>query len=263
MMEQRYIDIRKDILELARITTQGRLGTDYSVVEIIDSVYDYMSHNPKNPDWDERDIFILSKGHASLSYYTVLAHKGYFPLDDIKTLKSHKSKFGGHPDRLKVPGVEASTGSLGHGIGLAVGMALGLKIKKSDRKVYVLVGDGESNEGSVWESIMIAVNEKLDNLVIIFDVNQSQTRGLQLNNIGGVCREFGCVVEELLDGHDVGEIKESLGCGQRGKPLVIVANTIKGYPCKTLIDNKFEWHSKVPDDEYYNIFKDELDEKAV
>ena len=233
-MEQRYIDIRKDILELARITTQGRLGTDYSVVEIIDSVYDYMSHNPKNPDWD-----------------------------DIKTLKSHRSKFGGHPDRLKVPGVEASTGSLGHGIGLAVGMALGLKIKKSDRKVYVLVGDGESNEGSVWESIMIAVNEKLDNLVIIFDVNQSQTRGLQLNNIGGVCREFGCVVEELLDGHDVGEIKESLGCGQRGKPLVIVANTIKGYPCKTLIDNKFEWHSKVPDDEYYNIFKDELDEKAV
>ena len=261
-MEQKYIDIRKDILNLARTTTQGRLGTDYSVVELIDSVYNHMNHNPKNTNWEGRDIFILSKGHASLSYYTILSHHGYFALDDIKTLKKYNSKFGGHPDRLKVPGVESSTGSLGHGIGIAVGMALAFKIKKSYRKVYVLVGDGEANEGSVWESIMIAVNEKLDNLVIIFDVNKSQTRGLQLSNIDGVCKEFGCAVEKIF-GHDVNKIKNAFKCGKKNKPLVIVAETIKGYPCRTLIENKFEWHSKVPNDDYYNIFMDELNEKTI
>ena len=221
-----------------------------------------MNHNPKNTNWEGRDIFILSKGHASLSYYTILSHHGYFALDDIKTLKKYNSKFGGHPDRLKVPGVESSTGSLGHGIGIAVGMALAFKIKKSYRKVYVLVGDGEANEGSVWESIMIAVNEKLDNLVIIFDVNKSQTRGLQLSNIDGVCKEFGCAVEKIF-GHDVNKIKNAFKCGKKNKPLVIVAETIKGYPCRTLIENKFEWHSKVPNDDYYKIFMDELNEKTI
>ena len=141
-------------------------------------------------------------------------------------------------------------------------MALGLKIQKSDRKVYVLVGDGESNEGSVWEAIMIAVSEKLDNLVIIFDVNQSQTRCLQLNNISGICREFGCRVEEI-NGHDESEILDSFNCHTKDKPLVVVANTIKGYPCQTLVDNKFEWHNKVPNEEYYNIFMKELNAKTV
>ncbi len=261
-MKKQHLDIRRDILKLSKITGQGRLGTDYSVVELISTVYNRMKHDPKNPDWEHRDIFILSKGHASLSYYTILSHNGYFSLKDIETLKSYKSKFGGHPDRIKIPGVEASTGSLGHGIGLAVGMALAFKITNSDREVYVLVGDGESNEGTVWESIMIAVNEKLDNLNIIFDVNKSQTRGLQLNNISGVCTEFGCLVGEV-DGHDIDQIEYAFRRKQKDKPNVIVANTLKGYPCKTLIDNKFEWHSKVPNDEYYNIFMGELDEKAI
>ena len=141
-------------------------------------------------------------------------------------------------------------------------MALAFKITNSDRNVYVLVGDGESNEGTVWESIMIAVNEKLDNLNIIFDVNKSQTRGLQLKNIGGVCAEFGCSVAEV-DGHDVDQIMYAFRRKQKDKPNVIVANTLKGYPCKTLIDNKFEWHSKVPDNKYYNIFMGELDEKTI
>jgi transketolase len=261
-MKQKFINIRKDILKLSKITGQGRLGTDYSVVELIDTVYQHMRHDPNNPSWDDRDIFVLSKGHASLCYYTILAHNGYFSLEEVKTLKKYKSNFGGHLDRLKVLGAEASTGSLGHGIGLSVGMALGLKIQKSDRKVYVLVGDGESNEGSVWEAIMIAVSEKLDNLVIIFDVNQSQTRCLQLNNISGICREFGCRVEEI-NGHDESEILDSFNCHTKDKPLVVVANTIKGYPCQTLVDNKFEWHNKVPNEEYYNIFMKELNAKTV
>ena len=109
---------------------------------------------------------------------------------------------------------------------------------------------------------MIAVNEKLDNLVIIFDVNKSQTRGLQLSNIDGVCKEFGCAVEKIF-GHDVNKIKNAFKCGKKNKPLVIVAETIKGYPCRTLIENKFEWHSKVPNDDYYKIFMDELNEKTI
>ena len=261
-MEKRYIDIRKDILKLAKKTGQGRLGTDYSVVEIITSIYDEMKHNPNNPNLSDRDIFVLSKGHASLAYYTILAHNGYFDLDDIETLRKYKSKFGGHPDRTKVPGVEASTGSLGHGIGLAVGMALAFKIQQNHRRVYVLVGDGEANEGTVWESIAIAVNEKLDNLNVVFDVNQSQTRGLQLKNIAGVCKEFGCNVAEI-NGHDLNQINSSLYFKSYNKPNVVVANTQKGYPCKTLVDNKFEWHSKVPDDNYYEILMGELNEKTI
>jgi len=251
-MKQKFINIRNDILDISYITKNGRLGTDFSVVEILNSIYDIKG----------TDLFVLSKGHAALSYYVVLSHHGYFKKEELFSYKKYKSKFGGHPDRLKVPGIEVSTGSLGHGIGVAVGMALGLKIQKSDRKVYVLVGDGESNEGTVWEAIMIAVNEKLDNLVIIFDVNQSQTRCLQLNNISGICREFGCRVEEI-NGHDESEILDSFNCYTKDKPLVVVANTIKGYPCKTLIDNKFEWHSKTPDEKYYELFKDELYDNSV
>ena len=262
MLSKNSIDIRKKILDLAVHTGQGRLGTDFSVVEVIDSIYSTMNHRPNEPDWSERDIFILSKGHASLCLYTILSSYKYFDLEDIKTLKKYKSNFGGHLDRTKVKGTEASTGSLGHGIGIAVGMALGLKIKKSKRKVYVLVGDGEANEGSVWESLMIAVNKKLDNLTIVFDVNQSQTRCLQLKNIDEISEKFGCDVN-VVDGHDDSQIKKSLGKDIKDKPKVIVANTIKGYPCNTLVENNFEWHNKVPNDEYYNIFMEELNEKTI
>ncbi len=262
MLSNKSLDIRKKIIDLAVHTGQGRLGTDFSVVEIINAIYSTMNHRPEEPNWDERDIFILSKGHASLCLYTLLASYGYFDLEDIKTLKKYKSNFGGHLDRTKVKGTEASTGSLGHGIGIAVGMALGLKIKNSKRRVYVLVGDGEANEGSVWESMMIAVNQKLDNLTIVFDVNQSQTRCLQLKNIDEISDRFGCNVS-VVDGHDESEIKNSFNINIKDKPKVIVANTIKGFPCKTLVENKFEWHNKVPNEEYYNIFMEELDEKTI
>ena len=262
MLSNKSSDIRKEIIDLAIHTGQGRLGTDFSVVEIIDAIYSTMNHRPDEPNWDERDIFILSKGHASLCLYTLLSSYGYFDYEDIKTLKKYKSNFGGHLDRTKIKGTEASTGSLGHGIGIAVGMALGLKIKNSKRRVYVLVGDGEANEGSVWESLMIAVNQKLDNLTIVFDVNQSQTRCLQLKNIDEISDKFGCDVE-VVDGHDKPKIEKVLQSKKKDKPKVVVANTIKGYPCKTLIDNKFEWHNKVPNQEFTDIFLKELDGKVI
>jgi transketolase len=157
--------------------------------------------------------------------------------------------------------VEVSTGSLGHGIGVAAGIALASRIMKADRKVITLIGDGESNEGSVWEAIMVAADLKLDNFTVIFDHNMSQTRGLQIYNPAERFRSFGCEVFEV-DGHQSGEIKDALGKTVKA-PKVIVARTKKGYGCRTLVDNQFEWHRKSPTKEELEKLKGELDEEAI
>ena len=156
------------------------------------------------------------------------------------------SKYGCHPDRHKVPGVEVSTGSLGHGIGVAVGMALAFRLQGSPRRVYTLIGDGEANEGSTWEAIMVAVNLGLDNLTILLDFNKSQVRSLQIHNPAERLRAFGCEVFEV-DGHDVAELRAALRAGNDGVKAV-VGHTVKGYGCRTLEQNIFEWHRKSPDD---------------
>ena len=152
------------------------------MVEIIYAVYDYMRHDPTNLKWEGRDIFILSKGHAALALYCALAEFGYFSIEDVYSFGGFNSDFGCHADRLKIPGVEASTGSLGHGIALAVGAALGISLKKKTRQVFTVIGDGESNEGSVWEALMVADSLGLDNLTVIYDNNMSHSRGLQITN---------------------------------------------------------------------------------
>ena len=171
------------------------------------------------------------------------------------------SDFGCHADRLKVPGIEASTGSLGHGIGLAVGMTLAFKIKKHSAKVYVLIGDGESNEGSVWEAIMVATNLKLNNLTVIYDNNMSHSRGLQINNPAERFKAFGCEVSQV-NGHDIGVLKTEI-TKQPDKVRVIVADTKKGYGCQTLIDNQYQWHRKSPSDSEFKALIRELDEAAI
>jgi transketolase len=176
----------------------------------------------------------------------VLAHAGYFPIEEVKTFGAFMSQYGCHPDRQKVPGVEVSTGSLGHGIGVAVGMALAFRLQGSPRRVYTLIGDGEANEGSTWEAIMVAVNLGIDNLTILLDFNKSQVRSLQIHNPGERLRAFGCEVFEV-DGHDVGKLKAVLGAANHGVKAV-VGHTVKGYGCRTLEQNIFEWHRKSPDD---------------
>lgn len=250
-------NIRRDILLCSHASGHGHIPTSFSVVELIASIYDYMNHDPHKPEWDERDLFILSKGHAALGFYCVLANFGYFAVEEVKKFGAYQSKFGCHPDRLKVPGVEASTGSLGHGIGLAVGMALALKIQKSSRHVYTLIGDGEANEGTVWEAIMVAVDQKLDNLTVVFDYNHSQTRSLQLDQPAFKFESFGCKVIEI-NGHNIDEIKQALE-QESNQVKVIVADTQKGYGCKTLRDNMFEWHRKSPNAEQLNLLMQELD----
>lgn len=249
-------EIRRDILRIARESGHGHIPTCFSIVEILYAVYSSIKHDPRNVNWSGRDLFILSKGHASLAHYCVLARNKYFPLNDVYSFGSFMSDFGCHADRLKVPGIEASTGSLGHGVGLAVGMALGLKIMKSSRRVFTLIGDGESNEGTVWESAMVASNLELNNLTIIYDNNMSHSRGLQIKNPAERFRAFGAEISEV-DGHNLAVLKEEITKNGKGF-RVIVANTIKGYGCKTLADNAYEWHRRSPNNEELAFLLEEL-----
>ena len=254
-------EIREDILKISCASGHGHIPSCFSVVEILYAVYDTIKHDPKNPSREDRDIFILSKGHAALAHYCVLAKFGYFDLKKIYSFGGFMSDFGCHADRLKVPGVEASTGSLGHGIGIAVGIALGLKIKNLNSRVVVVIGDGESNEGMVWEAIMVANNLKLNNLTIIYDNNMSHSRGLQIHDPAEKFKAFGCSVTEV-DGHDVEVIKKELP-KKSDTVRVIIAQTKKGFGSKTFMANHYEWHRKSPCEEELKKLIGELNEEAV
>jgi len=255
------LEIRRKILRTSRASGHGHIPTSFSIVEMLSAVYETMRHDPARPRWEERDIFILSKGHGALGFYCTLSHYGYIPEDELRTFGAYQSRLGCHPDRLKVPGVEVSTGSLGHGIAVAVGMALAFRIQRSPRQVYTLVGDGEANEGSVWESIMVATNLRLDNLTILYDNNQSQVRSLPIPNPGQRLAAFGCDVHEVA-GHDLPSLKAALATPMKGLKAV-VANTTKGFPCPTLMGNIFEWHRKSPTEEQLQQLLGELDAQAV
>lgn len=260
-MRQSIKEIRSDILRISKDSGHGHIPTCFSVVEILYAVYGTIRHDPHNPAWEERDIFILSKGHAALAHYCILAKFGYFDIKAVDSFGTFMSEFGCHADRLKVPGIEASTGALGHGIGIAAGIALALKIKKCSRRVYVLIGDGEANEGSVWEAIMVAVNLKLNNLTVLYDNNMSHLRGLQIRNPADRFRAFGCDVV-TINGHNVQEIEQEIK-KTSDKVRLMVADTKKGFGCKTLIENQYEWHRKSPNENEFDVLMAELDEDAV
>lgn len=253
--------IREEILKISHASGHGHIPTCFSVVEILYAVYDHMRHDSDNPTWSERDIFILSKGHAALAHYCILAHFGYFPIEKVYTFGAFQSDFGCHADRFKVPGIEASTGSLGHGIGLAVGMALGITIRKSPRKVYTVIGDGESNEGSVWESLLVASNLRLANLTVIYDNNRSHSRGLQITEPAQKLQAFGFQTYEI-DGHNMAAIKNALSAPQ-DKPRAVIANTVKGFGSKILSNNQYEWHRKSPTDDQLAVLLEEINAAAI
>lgn len=260
-MDRQCLNIRKEIMKISHASGHGHIPTCFSVVECLYAIYETMRHDPKNPAWEERDLFILSKGHAALAHYCVLASFGYFSVNDVYLFGAFESQFGCHADRHKIPGIEASTGSLGHGIGLAVGMALACKLHKNKRKVYTLIGDGESNEGTVWEAMLVADNLGLDNLTIIYDNNMSHGRGLQIKNPAEKLKAFGCEVMEI-DGHDLLTIKEALGLPAR-KVKAIVANTVKGRGCSELACNHYAWHRRSPSKDELAFFLEELDAQAI
>jgi transketolase len=249
--------IRESILRIAQHSGHGHIPTCFSVIEMLKAVYLEMRYNPNEPDWEERDIFILSKGHAALAHYCILADSGYFPIEEVYNFGSFNSIFGCHADRSKVPGVEWSTGSLGHGISVALGIAMAFKIEKTPRRVFVLIGDGETNEGTVWESLMVAASLKLDNLFVLFDNNKSQSRCLPITNPIEKFKAFDCETFEV-NGHDVDSLKECFALNPNGQPKVIVANTAKGWGCKTLVDEVFAWHRRSPSTKEMEMLLGEL-----
>ena len=255
-------EIRANILQISHYSGHGHIPTCFSIIEMLRAVYETMRHDPQQPDWSERDIFILSKGHAALGLYSTLAHYGYFPIADVFSFGTFESNFGCHADRFKVPGVELSTGSLGHGIGVAVGMALGLKISGSSRRVLVLIGDGESNEGTVWEAAMVAANLGLDNLIVLFDNNCSQSRCLPISRPEEKFGSFGFTVMSV-DGHDLSAIKEAIQSSAKGAPRVIVAHTTKGKGCPSLASDVFAWHRRSPNKDELKTILGELNETSI
>lgn len=257
-------NIRRDIIEMTHTVQSGHPGGSLSAADIVTALYFYfMRVDPENPNWEQRDRFILSKGHACPVWYAALAEKGYFPKEELLTLRKINSRLQGHPVMGKPPGIDITTGSLGQGLSLGVGMALGLKLDGLDSRVYVLISDGELNEGQIWEAAMAAAKYILDNLIVILDYNNLQLDGwcndvMPIEPIADKWSAFNWEVLEM-DGHDMTEIIKTIKTAQsiEGKPSIIIAHTTKGKGV-SYMENKCEWHGKPPNDEQYEQAMREL-----
>lgn len=254
-LEGKAREMRVNILKMIHHAQSGHPGGSLSATDYVTALYfDVMQVDPENPQWEERDRFVLSKGHACPVWYTVLALRGYFPVEELKTLRQFETRLQGHPVWKKLPGIEATTGSLGVGFSTALGMALEMKLSKSERKVYTALGDGELAEGIVWEAASYAGAKKLDNLVAIVDANGLQNDGytrdlLSFEPIEDKFRAFGW--ETLrIKGHDMGEVLKALEMARdyRKGPFCIVAETTKGRGVSFMEDVR-GWHGKAPNEE--------------
>ncbi len=263
-LKQKALLFRKEILEMLQLAGSGHPGGSLSAVEIFISLYFYkMNHDPRNPQWPQRDHLIVSKGHISPVTYVTLANCGYFPRNELKTFRKLGSRLQGHV-HVKVPGVEFNTGSLGHGLSVANGIALGAKLLQKDFKTYCLLGDGEIQEGSIWEAAMSASHLKLNNLCAIVDYNKVQENGptnqiKNLEPLKGKWESFGWQVIEV-DGHNFSELTAALDKIDtlKEKPLVIIAHTIKGKGI-SFMEGQAKWHGKAPNKEQLEAALKELD----
>ena len=245
-------NLRKKILTVAYKTKEGHIGSSLSILDILWILYnDYY-----NPNELEDNVIILSKGHASLGLYAILHEKGFISNDDLYSFCEYNSILGGHPDKNKIKDVYASTGSLGHGFPIAVGVALAKKIKKEAGTVFAIVGDGESNEGTIWESALLAREHNLNNLVCIVDYNHSNDRSIKLESIVEKFNSFGWASSEV-DGHNHELIRATLKDKSESRPRAIIANTIKGNGI-TRMENQHEWHHKSPNENQYDEIMKEL-----
>lgn len=248
-MDNRSLYLRKLILDAFCSARRGHLGPAFSLVEILRVLYDYvLKYDPHNPHWEDRDRLILSKGHGCLALYAILADKDFFSKEELDTFCTMDGILGGHPE-IKIPGVEASTGSLGHGLAIGVGMAISARIKKKDWRVFVILGDGECNEGSVWEAALIAAKHNLSNLCVVIDYNKfqsygplSQTSGL--DSLKEKWTAFGFDTVEV-DGHVVDDLKETFSQFpfSPNKPSAIICHTVKGKGIE-FVENNPNWHHK-------------------
>jgi transketolase len=249
-LDERSVYLRRLVVRTLDGGKRGHVGSSLSPLEIMRVLYDdVLRFHADDPAWEGRDRCILSKGHGCIAQYVMLAEKGFFPHEVLDTFCRRDSILGGHPEAGKVPGVEASTGALGHGLPIGVGRAMGLRIKGSDARVYVVTGDGEINEGSVWEAAMSASKHRLRNLTVMVDYNKIQSAGttreiLDLEPLADKWRAFGFGVAEV-DGHDVAALREVLGRLPReaDKPSTIICHTVKGKGI-SFAENDPSWHHK-------------------
>lgn len=255
---------RMGVLEGVYNAKAGHPGGSLSICDVLSYLYNVEMHvDPKNPKDPGRDRLVLSKGHAAPALYATLALKGYFPVEDLKTLRKSDSYLQGHPNMDKVPGIDMSTGSLGQGISVAVGMALGGKLDKADYRVYAILGDGEIEEGQVWEAAMLAGNKGLDNLAAIVDNNNLQIDGTmeEVNSpypIPDKFRAFNWNTVEI-DGHDFDQVEDAFAKAKqcKGKPTAIIMKTIKGKGV-SFMENAVGWHGSAPNTEQYEQAMEEL-----
>jgi len=263
-LQNKAIQIRKELLQMIYNAKTGHTGGSLSSVDILVALYyEIMKIDPKNPKWKARGRFVLSKGHSVEGYYTILADLGFFPKEELKNFCKFNSRLIGHPS-VKVPGVEMNTGALGHGLSVAVGMALAGKMNKKNYKVYVLMGDGELAEGSIWEGAMAAGNYKLENLIGIIDRNHLQISGntenvMSLENLKEKWNSFGWNVM-VEDGNNIEKMIDIFKKMPiiKEKPHLIIANTVKGKGV-SFIENDAKWHHKVPSKEQLEKAMKELD----
>jgi len=259
--------IRLDVLEMTYKKKAGFIGTAFSCADLLAVLYGgFLGGAALNPRDPESDTFLLSKGHGASAWYAALAELGYFPKEKLDEFNSQGSHMGVHPKRGSLPGISVSSGSLGHGLGLACGLAQAKRIRSGQGKVCVLLGDGECNEGSVWESAMFAHRFALSNLIAIVDRNRLQSYGtdsevLDMDSIADKFTSFGWNTLEL-DGHDHASIHSALARAwtEENRPTVLIANTVKGKGC-ILFENKVLWHYKWPEEEHYLQARKELEEQ--
>ncbi|MDL1956927.1 MAG: transketolase [Candidatus Desulfofervidus auxilii] len=245
-------EIRKDVLVMLNEAGSGHTGGSLSVVELLIALFfGKLRHDPKNPQWKERDRFVLSKGHAAPTLYAILAHCGYFPRKELFSLRKLGTRLQGHPDCKFTPGIEVPTGSLGQGLSMANGMALAARLDGLSSRVYVLLGDGEVQEGQVWEAAMTAAHYKIDNLCAILDNNRLQIDGwvsdvMNIDPLTDKWRAFGWATIEI-DGHNFEEIFNALDEAEKikGKPTIIIARTIKGKGV-SFFENQAKYHGVAP-----------------
>lgn len=261
-LDSHSLYLRKLVIQALEGGGRGHLGSSMSLIEILRVLYDeVLRYKPKQPDWQDRDRLILSKGHGCLALYAVLADKGFFPIDELTKFCKKESYLGGHPERGKIPGVEASTGALGHGLSIGVGMALAARMKQKDTGVFVVMGDGEINEGSVWEAALSAGKHKLNNLTAIVDYNKIQSYGFTnevqpLEPLADKWQAFGFNVIEV-DGHDTEQLN-NVFLEQRSvqdKPTTVICHTVKGKGIP-FAENDPRWHHKsnIPTDEIAQMY---------
>lgn len=264
-LQKAAISIRKSVIEGTFNAKSGHPGGSLSIADIMAYLYMHkMNVDPKNPQMPDRDRFVLSKGHTAPALYGALALCGFFPQEEIKTLRKADSKLQGHPSMHMTPGVDMSTGSLGQGISVAVGMALGAKLSETGNRVYTVLGDGEIEEGQVWEAAMFAAAKKLDNLVAVIDNNNLQIDGTieEVNSPYPIDEKFEAFGWNVvcIDGHNFDEIDDAFSKADacKGKPTAIIAKTVKGKGV-SFMENQCGWHGKAPNAEQYEQAMAELD----